>query len=90
MKKTMFKAVCPLEIGDMVAIKTDRATGEKTAYYMPSGTVVITADAVAICTVTDISMTYYLKNGETVFMYELDESGEYEALSVRVPANGGA
>lgn len=85
METTVFKAVCPLEIGDTVAIGAGAAAGVRTAYYLPAGMEVVVAGAVSIRTVTDISTTHYLKSGKTVFRYELDGSGRYEALNVKVP-----
>lgn len=38
METEVFKAVCPLEIGDTVAIGAGKtAVGVRTAYYLPAG-----------------------------------------------------
>ena len=76
METAVFKAVCPLEIGDTVAIGVVKtAAGVRTAYYLPAGMEVVVAGTVSIHTVTDISTTHYLKSGKTVFRYELNGSG---------------
>ena len=76
METAVFKAVCPLEIGDTVAIGAGKtAAGVRTAYYLPAGMEVVVAGTVSIHTVTDISTTHYLKSGKTVFRYELNGSG---------------
>ena len=91
METEVFKAVCPLEIGDTVAIGAGKtaagktAAGVRTAYYLPAGMEVVVAGTVSIHTVTDISTTHYLKSGKTVFRYELNGSGRYEVLNVKVP-----
>lgn len=86
METAVFKAVCPLEIGDTVAIGAGKtAAGVRTAYYLPAGMEVVVAGTVSIHTVTDISTTHYLKSGKTVFRYELNGSGRYEVLNVKVP-----
>lgn len=86
MKMAAFKAVCPLEIGDKVATKEPTEKGEaKEAYYLPDGHMVILTGAVAMHTVTDIATLHFLKNGNVSFMYELDGSGKYEPLTVRMP-----
>lgn len=85
MKAEFFKAVCPLEIGDTVAIKTTKDGETKEALYLPQGCTVITTAAVALHKVTDIATLHYLKKGETQFLYELDDCGKYEPLTVKVP-----
>lgn len=90
METAVFKAVCPLEIGDTVAIGAGKTAAVRTAYYLPAGMEVVVAGAVSIHTVTDIATTHYLKSGETVFRYELDGSGRYEALTVKVPVREAA
>lgn len=86
METAVFKAVCPLEIGDTVAIGAGKtAAGVRTAYYLPAGMEVVVAGTASIHTVTDISTTHYLKSGKTVFRYELNGSGRYEVLNVKVP-----
>lgn len=62
MKAEFFKAVCPLEIGDTVAIRLAEKGGEtREAYYLPQGCVAITPGAVALHKVTDIATLHYLK-----------------------------
>lgn len=86
MKAEFFKAVCPLEIGDTVAIRLAEKGGEtREAYYLPQGCVAITPGAVALRKVTDIATFHYLKKGETQFLYELDNCGKYIPLTVKVP-----
>lgn len=85
MKAEFFKAVCPLEIGDTVAIKATKDGETKEALYLPQGCTVITTAAVALHKVTDIATLHYLKKGETQFLYELDGCGKYEPLTVKVP-----
>lgn len=91
METAVFRAVCPLEIGDTVAIGAEKtAAGVRTAYYLPAGMEVVVTGAVSIHTVTDISTTHYLKSGKTVFRYELDGSGRHEVLNVKVPVREAA
>lgn len=61
MKAAVFKAVCPLEIGDTVAIKETKDGEAKEALYLPEGCTVITTAAVALHKVTDIATLHYLK-----------------------------
>lgn len=61
MKAEFFKAVCPLEIGDTVAIKATKDGETKEALYLPQGCTVITTAAVALHKVTDIATLHYLK-----------------------------
>lgn len=84
MQMTEFKAVCPLELGDRVAVKEPRA-GIKEAYYLPDGHAVVLCGAVTLHTVTDIATLHFLKNHDVSFMYELDGSGRYEPLAVKMP-----
>lgn len=86
MKMTEFKAVCPLEIGDTVAIRLAEKGGETwEAYYLPQGCMAITPVPVALRKVTDIVTLHYMKKGETQFLYELDNCGKYIPLTVKVP-----
>ena len=86
MKMAVFKAVCPLEIGDKVAIKVSQAKGEaKEAYWLPADRAVVISGTAAVHTVTDIATLHFLKKGDVSFMYELDESGKYEPLAVKLP-----
>ena len=62
MKMAAFKAVCPLELGDTVAVTAPKAAGEpKEAYYLPDGHMVILSGAVSIHKVTDILTLHFLK-----------------------------
>lgn len=86
MKMAAFKAVCPLELGDTVAVTAPKAAGEaKEAYYLPDGHIVILSGAVSIHKVTDILTLHFLKNSDVSFMYELDRSGRYEPLTAKMP-----
>jgi hypothetical protein len=86
MKMAAFKAVCPLEIGDTVAIRRAEKPGETaTAYYIPTGAPIILTGTVAIHKITDIATLHYLKSGEVQFMYEIDNSGKYMPLAVKMP-----
>lgn len=82
MKVELFQAVCPLEIGDMVAITQEE---KETLMYLPKGTTVIASGSVELHTVTDIATLHYLKSSETNFLYELDGSRKYRAYKVKVP-----
>ena len=84
MKTRAFNAVCPLEIGDMVAV-TMEENGKKTAYYMPQGIVIEINRAAKVQKVTDIAAVHYCRSGRVCFLYELDNSGRYESLMVKVP-----
>lgn len=64
MKAEFFKAVCPLEIGDTVAIKATKDGETKEALYLPHGCTVITTAAVALHKVTDIATLHYLKKAK--------------------------
>ena len=48
MKAEFFKAVCPLEIGDTVAIKVAKDGEAKEALYLPQGCTVITTAAAVV------------------------------------------
>ena len=85
MKAEFFKAVCPLEIGDTVAIKATKDGETKEALYMPQGCTVITTAGVTLHKVTDIATLHYLKKGETQFLYELDDCGTYKPMKVTMP-----
>ena len=86
MKVSAFKAVCPLELGDTVAIKPAKTADEiPEAYYLPDGQIVVLSGALAIHKITDILTLHFLKNSDVSFMYELDGSGRYEPLTVKMP-----
>ena len=86
MKMEAFKGVCQLGLGDTVAIKPAKAAGEiPEAYYLPDGQIVVLSGALAIHKITDILTLHFLKHSDVSFMYELDESGRYEPLTVKMP-----
>ena len=69
MKMAAFKAVCPLELGDTVAVTAPKAAGEpRQAYYLPGSQMVIISGAVEIHKVTDILTLHFLKNSDVSFM----------------------
>ena len=83
MKMAAFRVICPLEIGDTVLV----ADGRKEAFYIrqqgkPRQITVI--KPVCAHKVTDIATIHYLKTGNVSFRYELDGSGEYRELDVRL------
>lgn len=80
MKMAAFNAVCPLEIGDQII-----ATPEgKEAVFMPTAAAVLFKEPAAVYTVTDIACTHYIKTGKIVFTYELNNSGKYRELDIKV------
>lgn len=83
MKTRAFNAVCPLEIGDMVAVTIEN--GRKTAYYMPRGVIIEIERAAKVQKVTDIAAVHYCRSGRVRFMYELDGCGQYESIAVKIP-----
>mgnify|MGYP004568627199 CR=1 FL=1 len=86
MKAEFFRAVCPLEIGDTVAIKLDSKAQQTEALYIPPhATVLVGGKDIRIATVTDIATMHYLKSGETQFLYELDGKGSYKPMKVTMP-----
>lgn len=90
MKSELFHAVCPLEIGDKVAIKLDRKSQQTEtpldALYLPKDAVVMVGgEDIRFATVTDIATLHYLKSGETQFLYELDGKGSYKPMKVTMP-----
>ncbi|MBP3577482.1 MAG: hypothetical protein J6K15_05155 [Lachnospiraceae bacterium] len=82
MVKAAFKAVCPLEIGDAVAMVPGDT---ENIMYLPHGAAVIVAGPVEMHTVTDIAAVHYLKNGAVQFQYELDNNGKYRPYTVKMP-----
>ena len=86
MVQAMFSAKCPLEIGDTVFVK-DKENNEsiRQAYYIPKGAAVIFKGPTERHKITDICTLNYLKSGEVQFIYEMDNSGKYEPLKVKVP-----
>ena len=90
MKAEFFHAVCPLEIGDTVAIKLDNKAQQTEAmpealYIPPHATVLVGGKDIHIATVTDIATMHYLKSGKTQFLYELDGKGSYKPMKVTMP-----
>ena len=51
---------------------------------MPDGQIVVLSGALAIHKITDILTLHFLKNSDVSFMYELDGSGKYEPLTVKM------
>ena len=88
MKTSAFHAVCPVEIGDFAAVtvKPDKRKGMKTAYLLPEGMAVEIKAAVELKRITDIAGINYVRSGAVVFLYELDYSGSYERLTIKVPS----
>lgn len=80
MKMAAFNAVCPLEIGDQI-ITTPEG---KEAVYIAKAAAVIFKEPAAAYTVTDIACTHYIKTGKVAFAYELNNSGEYRELDIKV------
>lgn len=83
MKMAAFRVICPLEIGDTVFV----ADGKKEAFYVrqqekPRQITIV--GPVSAHKVTDIATIHYLKTGKASFTYELDGSGEYRELDVRL------
>lgn len=86
MQMAAFKAVCPLELGDTVAImKPKEKNGNKQAFYLPENANIIIAGSAELHKVSDILTMHYLRNKEVQFLYELDNSGHYEPLDVKMP-----
>ena len=86
MKKVAFKAICPLELGDTVAVKAPETAEEpREAYYLSNGHIATLSGTVEIHNITDIVTLHFLKTNDISFMYELDGSGRYEPLTVKIP-----
>lgn len=71
MKMTAFNAVCPYEIGDKVKVAIPVQKEKANDGQMFS---------VGVAKITDIACTHYIKSGEIVFTYELNNSGQYAPL----------
>lgn len=69
MKIAAFNAKSPYEIGDKIKVITRAGKNLDGALYMKT-----------YATITDIACTHYLREGRTLFTYELDDSGEYIPL----------
>lgn len=80
MKMAAFNAVCPLEIGDQI-ITTPEG---KEAVFVQRAAAVLVKNPAKAYTVTDIACTHYIKTGKIMFAYELDNSGGYRELEVKV------
>ena len=88
MKASAFHAVCPVEIGDFTAVTVnpDKRKGMRTAYLLPEGLAVEIKTVVELKRITDIADMNYVRSGTVVFLYELDYSGDYERLTIKVPS----
>lgn len=84
MKMAAFNAICPLEIGDKVI----KVQGSNEVVYIPANRIkaVFIQGPAQVHTVTDIACTHYIKAGKIAFSYELDNSGGYAELEVKVLA----
>lgn len=71
MQLAAFNAKCPYEIGDKVKVVIP-AQKEKAA----DGQMF----SIGTATITDIACTHYIKSGEIVFTYELNNNGQYAPL----------
>lgn len=89
MKMQAFNAKCPLEIGDKVIVKKEGSG--KTAYYIPSNAMAKPEVWRELfqngteCVITDIAVVHFCRSGQIQFQYELDNSGTYEMLIVKIP-----
>ena len=90
MKVQAFNARCPLEIGDKVIVKQEERG--KVAYYIPPNATAKPEVWWALfengkeCVITDIAVIHFFRKGEIQFQYELNNSGTYEQLIVKMPA----
>ena len=84
MMKSFFKAQCPLELGDTVAIFPGEAA---TLYYLPDGVKLSknTAEKAELHTVTEIMAQHFVKAQKVVFAYQLDNTEDFVAYTVKVP-----
>lgn len=83
MKMTAFNAVCPLEIGDKII----KVPGNPVAVYVrptPQPRAVIMQQGAKTHVITDIAAVHYIRDRKIVFTYELDRSGRYQELDVKV------
>lgn len=69
MQMAAFSAKSPYEIGDTIQVIDGKAQKDGGALYM-----------IRPATITDIACTHFLRSGRTLFIYELDGSGEYIPL----------
>ena len=86
MKLQAFNARCPLEVGDKVIIR--REEERKVAYYTPEKIRVPEEllESGTECVITDIAVIHLLRGGKIQFQYELNNSGIYESMRVKMPA----
>lgn len=85
MKLQAFNARCPLEVGDKVIIREEEKG--MTAYYTPEN-LKIPAELLGSgveCIITDIAVIHFFREGKIQFQYELNNSGIYEPLIVKMP-----
>lgn len=82
MKMTAFRAVCPVEIGDVIFII------ENKAYYLTPGVEATENFWFSFFqqaerrTIEDIATTMYCKSGNVEFQYKLNGEQEYRKLNV--------
>lgn len=84
MMKSFFKAQCPLELGDTVAIFPGEAA---TLYYLPDGVKLEeeTAKKAELHKVTEIMAQHFVKAQKVVFAYQLDNTEDFVTYTVKVP-----
>lgn len=82
--KSFFRAKCPLELGDTVAIIRGEGT---TLYYLPDGMKLDeeTAKKAELHKVTEIVAYHYLKAQKVEFAYQLDGTADLITYQVKVP-----
>ena len=84
MVKAFFKAKCPLEVGDTVAILPGQPT---TLYYLSDGIRLDdeTAKTAELHRITEIVAQHYVKAQKVVFAYQLDGGEDLITYDVKVP-----
>ena len=84
MMKSFFKAQCPLELGDTVAIFPGEPA---TLYYLPDGVKLSknTAEKAELHKVTEIMAQHFVKAQKVVFAYQLDNTEDFVTYTVKVP-----
>lgn len=88
MKMRAFNAVCPVEIGDVLYTRQDVAGKiachiEKACHTSPTPTAYWVGEGIAKAQIiTDIAAVHYVKSGKVDFLYELDNSGNYEPIKL--------
>lgn len=94
MRLSAFSAVCPAEIGDRVIAKQEG--NEKTIYLILPDHKIPNAvkrseewrallENGKESVITDIAAVHFCRSGQIQFQYELDNSGVYETLIVKIP-----